>query len=181
MAGGAHPSGIARLAETIERGLKAALGLGLIAMVALNVFNAAGRYAGAATLTGADEALVYGMIWIVMVGAILAGRAREHLSIDLLPAGLGGAAPAALRLFTDLATLAVCAFVAWHSWSFIGRISAIGQKSMGLGIPMIVPHAAILVGFSGMAAVALVLLLADISALSGRGDAMARPARGGAE
>jgi TRAP-type C4-dicarboxylate transport system permease small subunit len=146
----------------VIRALHALLGLGLIGMVVLNVVNAVGRYAGLPMLTGADELLVYAMIWIVMVGAILAARTREHLAIDLLPAVLPRDAARQLRLFTDAITCAVSGFMAWHSFAFIGRIAAIGQTSMGLGVPMTVPHAAIFVGFAGISAVSFLLLISDI-------------------
>lgn len=146
----------------VIRVLQALLGLGLIGMVLLNVGNAVGRYAGLPTLIGADELLVYAMIWIVMVGAIIAARTRDHLAIDLLPSVLPRVGAQMLRLFTDAVTCAVSGFVAWHSFSFISRIAAIGQTSMGLGIPMTVPHAAIFVGFAGISAVSFVLLVLDI-------------------
>ncbi len=166
MSGAALPQGpFARLEARATGALKALLGLGLIAMVALNVANAAGRYGGLPTLTGADEALVYGMIWIVMIGAMLAARQRDHLCIDLLPAALPRAAARLLRLLTDAATLTVCAFIAWHSLDFIQRIGMIGQTSMGLGIPMTWAHSAIFAGFAGMALMAALLLIRDLHAL----------------
>lgn len=156
------------MAERVETRLIAIvrvfLGLGLISMVLLNVANAVGRYGGFWSLTGADEALVYGMIWIVMLGAILATRARDHLVIDLLPAVLPPLRAAQLRILTDAATAGVCFFVAWYSWSFIERIGAIGATSMGLGIPLVLPHAAILVGFVGMGIVSTALALFSLIA-----------------
>lgn len=139
------------------------LGLGLVAMVFVNVANAVGRYSGLFALVGADELLVYGMIWIVMLGAILAARNRDHLSINLLTLALKGRRAAALQVVIDLATVAVSAFIAWHSLDFVERIASLNQSSMGLGIPMIVPHSAILVGFSGIAAVTAILLAVDIA------------------
>lgn len=153
------------------QGLRGLLGIGLVAMVLVNVVNAAGRYGGLPTLTGADELLVFGMIWIVMIGAILTTRDREHLAIDLLPQVVGGRAKHFLRLATSTAMTAVSAFIAWHSWTFIERIGVIGQKSMGLGIPMVVPHFAIFTGFAGIAVVSLLLILGDAHrALQGRGE-----------
>ena len=159
-------NGFIRVEAAVVRLVGILLGLGLIAMVVVNVANALGRYSGWFSLVGADELLVYGMIWIVMLGAILAARTRDHLTIDLLPHAVGPVAASAMRLLTDAATFAVCAFVARHSYSFIARIGAIGQTSMGLGIPMVWPHSAILVGFAGMALVALCLLVADVAALA---------------
>ena len=151
--------------------LRGLLGFGLIAMVLLNFANAIGRYFGLPTLTGADELLVFAMIWIVMVGAILATRDRSHLSIDLFPQRLSARSRLALAAATGAVTSAVCAFIALHSLDFIERIAIIGQTSMGLGIPMAIPHLAVFTGFAGIAVVTAVLAAVDLSAfLSGRGE-----------
>lgn len=142
--------------------LRVSLGLGLGLLVLLNVINAAGRYAGAPSLAGMDELLVFGMIWLVMIGAILATKDGAHLSINLLPTALNAVQQRALGTVVNILVAAICLFVAWHSWSFIERIWAIGQKSMGLGVPMVVPHFAIFVGFAGMGVVALFLVFSEI-------------------
>jgi len=138
------------------------LGLTLIAMVVINVANAVGRYSGFFALVGADELLVYGMIWVVMLGAILAARNRDHLSVNLLPSAISGRAAAMLQIVIDVATVAVSVFIAWHSFVFIDRIAGLNQSSMGLGVPMVIPHSAIFVGFAGIAAVTAYLTVVDI-------------------
>lgn len=151
--------------------LRGLLGLGLVAMVLVNIANAGGRYGGLPTLTGADELLVFAMIWIVMVGAILATRDRTHLSIDLFPQRLPPRSRRALTAATGLVTAAVCAFTAFHGLTFIERIAAIGQTSMGLGIPMMIPHLAVFTGFAGIAIVAAILAVIDLrGCLAGRGE-----------
>lgn len=152
---------IIRIEGLVVQLIGALLGLGLIAMVVVNVLNAVGRYTGWYSLVGADELLVYGMIWIVMLGAILAARKRDHLSVNLLPTSVNGFPAFALQLAIDVATVAVSSFIAVHSFSFIDRISALNQTSMGLGIPMVIPHSAIFVGFAGMAAVTAFLAIVD--------------------
>lgn len=158
-----NPNGIFRLEALVVWLIGIFLGLGMIAMVAVNVTNAVGRYSGLFALVGADELLVYGMIWIVMLGAILAARDRSHLSINLLPSAVSGQSAAALQIGIGLVTVAVSAFVAWHSFDFVGRIASLNQASMGLGIPMVVPHSAIFVGFGGIAVVTAVLTVLDIA------------------
>ena len=156
-------NGIIRAEALVVKLVGLLLGLGLIAMVVVNVANAMGRYTGWFSLVGADELLVYGMIWIVMLGAILAARNRDHLSVNLLPTAMSGHLAATIQIFIDLATVAVSVFIAWHSLSFIERIAALNQTSMGLGIPMVIPHSAIFVGFAGIAAVTAFLTLVDLS------------------
>jgi TRAP-type C4-dicarboxylate transport system permease small subunit len=156
-------SGIIRIEALIVQVISVLLGLGLIAMVVVNVANAIGRYTGWYALVGADELLVYGMIWIVMLGAILAARNRDHLSINLLSSVAVGYNARILQIVVDLATVAVSAFIAWHSFVFIDRIAPLNQTSMGLGMPMVIPHSAIFVGFAGIAAVTAFLTVADIA------------------
>ncbi len=158
-----RPSG--SLGTRAIKTLKLLLGLALVLMVVLNIVNAAGRYGGLPVPGGMDELLVFAMIWIVMIGCILATHDRTHLSINLLPQSLNHDDRRILETFVSFLTAGVCAFVAWHSWTFIERIGAIGQKSMGLGVPMVVPHMAILVGFAGTALVSLALAITDCRAL----------------
>ena len=158
-------NGIVRAEALVVKLVGLLLGLGLIAMVVVNVANAMGRYTGWFSLVGADELLVYGMIWIVMLGAILAARNRDHLSVNLLPTAMNGRTGAFIQVFIDLATVAVSLFISWYSFVFIDRIAALNQKSMGLGIPMVIPHSAILVGFLGIAAVTAFLTFVDIARL----------------
>ncbi len=153
---------IIRIEALVVRLIGVLLGIGLIAMVVVNVANALGRYSGWYSFVGADELLVYGMIWIVMLGSVLAARNRDHLSVNLLPTYVTGRMAAVLQIVIDMVTVAVSSFVAWQSFSFIERIASLNQKSMGLGIPMTLPHSAILVGFAGIAAVTAFLTVVDI-------------------
>lgn len=163
---------IIRIEALVVQLIGVLLGVSLIAMVMVNVFNAVGRYSGWFIFVGADELLVYGMIWIVMLGSILAARNRDHLSVNLLPTVVAGRLATALQIVIDVATVAVCAFIAWHSFSFIDRIAGLNQTSMGLGLPMVIPHTAIFVGFAGMAAVTAFLTCVDVIrfAISGGGQ-----------
>ena len=161
-------TGILWIEARIVQAISVLLGLGLIAMVVVNVANAVGRYTGWYALVGADELLVYGMIWIVMLGSILAARNRDHLSINLLSSVAIGYNANILQIVVDLATVAVSAFIAWHSFVFIDRIAPLNQTSMGLGVPMVIPHAAIFIGFAGMAAVTAFLTVADIARIARR-------------
>jgi TRAP-type C4-dicarboxylate transport system permease small subunit len=161
MGGETHASEAMKPRGRVERAAQAALGLALLFIVAVNVANAVGRHLFGAGLIGADELMVFVMIWIVFAGAVLALAAREHIAIDLLPARLPPRGRAALYCAHDLVTLGVCAYAARASWLYVGSISALGMKSMALGIPLSLPHAAVLAGFAGLAAVAARALLRD--------------------
>ena len=144
------------------------LGMTLIGVVVLNVANATGRYLFSAAINGADEAMVFVMIFVVMTGAVLALARRSHIGVDLLPTWLTGRRLRALYVLHDLVALGATAFAAWASWGFVTRLARLGTTSMMLGIPMTIPHTVVLLGFAGMAAVSVVLLVRDLGAL-GRG------------
>ena len=59
------------------------LGLVLIGVVLINVVNATGRYLFSASMTGADELMVFIMIFVVMVGAVLALAGRRQYLLEL--------------------------------------------------------------------------------------------------
>jgi TRAP-type C4-dicarboxylate transport system permease small subunit len=153
-----------------ERSLRVLLGLILLVMVAVNVTNAAARYLAGVQWIGSDEFLVYSQVWIVMIGLAVVTAERRNLALDIL----AGTRAVRLRRLRDALTGAVtalaCGYAAWQSFGFIGRIAALDQKSMALGLPMAIPHAGLFIGFVATALVAAVLVVADLTALV-RGEA----------
>jgi TRAP-type C4-dicarboxylate transport system permease small subunit len=163
---------VARVAVAAARTL---LGVALIVMVAINVINAVCRYVFGVVFPGADEILVFMMIWLVMVGLILVTADRRNIALDFLASRLGLRARLVLAIIQHGAMAAACAFATVQCWTFVGRLAAIGQTSMALGIPMAIPHFALVVGLAGTTIVAALLLAADVAALA------QAPARGQAE
>lgn len=150
----------------IGTGVEMLLGVVLIAVVLINVANAAGRYLLRTSLTGTDEIMVFSMVFIVVVGAVLALARRSHIAIDLLPTYASARMKLALYVVHDLVALAATGYAAWASWSFVKKLARIGTESMTLGIPMTIPHSALLAGFVGMAVVSAVYLVRDAIALA---------------
>ena len=156
----------AGFAHTIAAAVRVFLGLLLLSMVALNVANAVCRYVFGVVLTGADEVLVFSMIWMVMVGMILATIDRRHIALDFLVTRAGPRQRAALTILHHAVLTGACAYAAIYCWAFVARVAAIGQTSMALGVPMAIPHAALFVGFAGTTIASAALLAADIRALA---------------
>lgn len=136
--------------------LRWALGLLLIAMVLLNVANAAGRYLFGRAIAGADEVLVFSMVWLVFAGVVLVTADGRHLRLDLAASLFRGRLGHGRAMVIDLMIAVLCGYVALQSWEIIGRLAQIGQRSMALGIPMVVPHAAIAIGLAATGLVALI-------------------------
>lgn len=164
--GGDHRGGaLAALGQGITRVLHRVLGVALLLVVAVNVVNASGRYLLGFSLTGTDELMVYTMIWVVMAGAVFSLAGRTHIGVDLLPTYARGRLRYLVFLVHDIAALVACGYATWASWQFVTRIAGLGTTSMGLGIPMAIPHAALLAGFTCLALVAGVLFLRGLLAL----------------
>ena len=155
----APPALALRVARIAAFAVRALLGTLLIGMVLLNVANAACRYLFSVVLIGADELLVFGMIWMVMVGMILVTIDRRHIALDFLVNRLAPRPRIALTMFHHLVIAIGAAYAAVQSLEFTRRVAMIGQTSMAIGFPMVFAHSALIVGFAGTALVAAVLLV----------------------
>jgi TRAP-type C4-dicarboxylate transport system permease small subunit len=156
---------LARLGGPAMSWLHTLLGLLLLFVVGVNVVNATGRYLFGISPVGADELMVYVVIWAVMVAAILSLILRSHINVNLLPLYTKGRVRHLLQVIHDAAAVLACGYATYASWLFIGRISKLGVTSMGLGLPMTVPHAALLIGFAGLTVTGAVMLVRDCLAL----------------
>ena len=156
----------ANFTHTIASAVRVLLGLLLLGMVALNVANAICRYVFGVVLTGADEVLVFSMIWMVMVGMILATVDRRHIALDFLITRARPRQRAALTILHHAVLTGACGYATFYCWAFVARVAAIGQTSMALGVPMAIPHFALFVGFAGTTIASALLLAADIAALA---------------
>ncbi len=155
----------ARLAGSAMSWLHTLLGLTLLSVVGVNVVNAISRYLLGISPVGADELMVYAVIWVVMVAAIMSLILRSHINVNLLPLYTKGRVRHLLHVIHDAAAVLACGYATYASWLFIGRISKLGITSMGLGLPMTIPHAALLIGFGGLTVAGAVMLVRDCLAL----------------
>lgn len=165
--GNARQPAAGRLGGQAMRWLHTLLGLSLLFVVGVNVMNATSRYLLGISPVGADELMVYVVIWAVMAAAILSLVLRSHINVNLLPLYAKGRFRHLLHVVHDAAAVLACGYATYASWIFIGRISKLGVTSMGLGLPMTVPHAALLFGFAGLTVAGAVMLVRDCLALIG--------------
>lgn len=154
-----------RVADMAMNGLHTLLGLALLLVVGINFVNAVSRYLLGVSPLGADELMVYIVIWVVMVAAVLSLIMRSHINVNLLPLHTSGRTRHLLHVIHDAAAVLACGYATYASWLFIGRISRLGVTSMGLGVPMTVPHAALLAGFAGLTVAGAFMLVRDVIAL----------------
>ena len=156
-----------RSIDALALGLEKLLGLALIAAVGFNFVNVVGRYILGQTFIAADEVQVYIMVYIAFLGAAVATWRRMHLRMDVLVHRLPRRIQAALAA-TELAlVLVLAAFVLYVSLGYVAQMAGLDARSQNAGIPMWIPHSAIVMGF-GLIAVLAVL---QIIQLFRKGDA----------
>lgn len=139
--------------------LDALIAAPLLLGIALNFTNVVGRYVFGTTIIWADEVLIYVIAWIVFYGSGLVALKGRHLSIDLLSTVMDQRSRILLRVATLALTILVSLFVLYSSKEMLGVLIRSGQKSIAAGIPMVIPHAAIPLGFA-------IMILAGLAALS---------------
>lgn len=130
------------------RAIYAVLGCVMLAGVLLNLANVIGRYALARPIFWAEEVLVALTIWGVFLGAAVVTWRCDHLNMDLFSARVRGGARIALNAVIGLTLACVCAFIAWQSFTIVQLFAQTEAVSAGAQIPKVIPHSALLVGFS---------------------------------
>lgn len=59
------------------------------------------------------------VLWLGLIGAMIASRNHRHIKIDILPRLLSPTHQLRLRRFTDSVTAIVCFIVAWYAFLFV--------------------------------------------------------------
>jgi TRAP-type C4-dicarboxylate transport system permease small subunit len=136
--------------------LYGALGAVMLVGVALNLANVIGRYVFGSPIFWAEEVLVGITIWGVFVGAAVVSWRGDHLAMDLFSSRIGGRPRIVLNAVIALSLIVVCTFVAWQSWTIVRLFYETEAVSAGAGIPKVIPHSALLVGFALSALAVLV-------------------------
>ena len=138
------------IGATLDRGLRWLLGTVLIAAVLINLANVVGRYVFSRPIQATDEILVYLFVWCVFLGAVLVSWEGRQLRMDAVSTVLPAPARAVLNALALALFVGMALFVIAQSMSFLARIHEVGLKSVATGLPMVVPHAAIPLGFGLM-------------------------------
>lgn len=149
------------------------LGLALIAMVALSIWNVFSRYVLGAAILWADELLVFAMIVLTWLGAIICAWRNFAIRMDILVDALPPKMRGALQLAQLVLVAAICLWAAWLSWGYVVRLFRFGMTSDAAGVPLWLVHGAITLGLFAMALIALVRFVGLIHrtvTISGKAD-----------
>ena len=126
-------------------------GVIFLAAAFINIANVIGRYVFSAPIFWAEEVLVFMVIWAVFLSAIAITFNGGHLSMDLFYAKLRGPWRLIVNGLIIAVFLACTLFAAMQSYTVVMLYIGNGNVSTAAEIPLYIPHAALLVGFSLMA------------------------------
>jgi TRAP-type transport system small permease protein len=156
-----------RSIDALALALERLLGAALIVAVLYNFVNVVGRYGFGQTFISADEVQIYIMVYIAFLGAAVATWRRMHLRMDVLVQRLPRAVRAALGVAELVLVVVLAGFVLYVASGYVKQMAGLDARSQNAGIPMWIPHSAIVVGF-GLIAVLSVL---QVVQLFRKGDA----------
>ena len=118
----------------------------LCVMTCLIIFQILGRYVFNYSISWSEEAAIFAQVWLVMLGAGIAMRNRNHVGVDVLivmcPVAIQRIAKTASFLLG--AWLIVVVVIGSFSLISIGLI----VKSAAMQIPLAIPYTALPVGMS---------------------------------
>ena len=144
-----------RTIDALALALEKLLGVALIVAVAFNFVNVVGRYVFGTTFLSADEVQIYIMVYIAFLGAAVATWRRAHLRMDVLVHRLPRGVQRALAVGELALVLVLAAFVLYQSSKYVAQMAGIDARSQNAGIPMWIPHSAIVLGFGVIAALSM--------------------------
>ncbi len=128
----------------------------LLVAITINIVNVVGRYVFSAPVPWAEEVVSYMIVWGVFVAIGALTYQGLHLKMDLLVLNLHGLGARLIGGFTVVLIVVCAVFVMRQSLQILQLYSMTGETSMGARIPLVYPHAALLVGFFFMAVAAIV-------------------------
>jgi TRAP-type C4-dicarboxylate transport system permease small subunit len=120
----------------LDRALGAAAAVLLFGLMLLTTADVIGRYVFNWPLRGAFEITELTLLALIFAGLPLASRTDEHVTLDFIDMVLGAGGRALLRRLIDLACGIIILGLAWRVWIKAGKISAYGDTTEVLRLPV---------------------------------------------
>lgn len=147
-----------RLLNRIEDGILVAMLLVMILMAALQIFI---RNLLGASIPWGDVAVRIMVLWIGLLGAMIASRKGEHIRIDLLARLMPGRFQSSADAGVQFITALLCALAAFHAFRFVRSEAAFGGTAFA-GVPAWLCQTIIPTAFSVIAVRYLLLSLRNL-------------------
>ena len=120
----------------------------LIAVTVLNLTQVCGRYFFNTGFSWTEEAMRYGMIWLMMTGSVACIFRAEHMGIEMLEQFVTRDKARFVKSALYSVAAIFCCVVIYYGWPLALRNAA--QVAPASRIPMIFPYMALPVGASLM-------------------------------
>lgn len=145
----------------------------LAVLVAITVLSVVARYVFDSPLYWLEEVSGLLMIWIVMVGAVVTERDRQHLTIPMLTDRLPRRLNAAVEVAVTALSVVVLAYVGWLGWRL--ALGASGKLTDVLQISWFWIDVAVTVGAAGVAVCMALAIGPAVARVFGADDETAQP------
>ena len=126
------------------------IGTLILVGIVINFANVVGRHIFHAPVIWAEEIMIYLMVWTVFVGAALVTWDGRHLKMDFFSIMLPSPWKQIINFVGAAAFVLVCLFVLPQAYTVVDLMQRFDKRSVVADIPMVIPHLAILLGFSLM-------------------------------
>lgn len=138
---------IGRIVRVAEDALLVLLLVGMILLAAAQILLRNVAHTG---IGWSDPALRLAVLWVALLGAMSATRARKHISIDILSHLVSSRVRTPIRRLTDLFSAGVCGLIAWHAGRFVFAEWEAQTRAFGL-VPAWLAQLIIPAGFATIA------------------------------
>jgi C4-dicarboxylate transporter, DctQ subunit len=132
----------------------------LISSVTINFANIVGRYVFNASFTWAIEIILFLMVGAVFTGCCAVAWENRHIRMDVLLRILPPKIARLLGLLSDLVLIATAVAVTVFAYPIIAQLAAFDERSAAANFPLAIPQAMVPIGYSLMAILVAVRLLA---------------------
>lgn len=134
------------ITRLLDRAEQLFVGVGLLAVTLLLFINVIMRYAFSSTLSWAEEASRYGIVWIVFIGASICIHKGSHITVDAVTANLSERNKRKLSIAASIFCIGFSIVFTVLSMRLTLRVFEFGQQSSTLGISMLYVYGAMPVG-----------------------------------
>jgi len=135
-----------RCVHALMSALRVAAGVMLIICVGINFLNIIGRYVFSASITWAEETMLFLMIGCVFLGSGPVGYLGRHIRMDVVVLALPPRARKFFEILSDVVTIATCVMLAIFAWPVVSMLAELNERSDTANIPLAIPQSALPLG-----------------------------------
>ncbi len=146
---------------------RAAAAIFLITSVAINFANIIGRYFFSISIPWAEEIMLFLMVGCVFTGCCAVAWQGRHIRMDVMISALPPKLYAFFNLLSDLVLIAASIAVTVFAYPVITQLAAFDERSEAANFPLVIPQSMVPIGYSLMALLVAIRLLAPRRASGG--------------